>query len=672
MKGSGIDPGNFFLASAWLLSCYGLVAGSLSAKLNKPAYFISSSRSVLASAICTLISLGFLARAFLSHDYRYAYVWQTSNNDMPDLYLLSAIWGGMDGSLLLWTAIMGVFAAIVSIRPVGLPLETKMWLVPMISLSNWFFQTVVLFLTNPFRFIPIDQIPVDGNGMNPLLQNPSMLIHPPMLYLGFTGFMVPSAFCLAALCSGHLGDAWTRVTRRWTLVAWSFLTAGIILGGNWAYIELGWGGFWAWDPVENASFMPWLTGTAFLHSVMVQQRRGMLKLWNISLAVMTYLLAVFGTFLTRSGIVQSVHAFAETDVGWVFLAYIVVLGVLATMLIGLRWNSLASESRLESYFSREAVFLFNNILLFSICFTTFWGTLFPFISEALTGQKSVVGPPFFNQVTAPMFTALLFFMGVGPLVSWRRASSAALKKTFSRSLIFGSILFFTGIFVDSTRPFAALFFGVSGFVSATLLSELYRSVRASGSLKKTIQKRHRRLGGLVVHLGVVVMAVAIATSTIYKTEKDLSLAVGESVIIGQYSLNLKGISPYTGPNYQAIRAEVQVSSDYGQKVLTTLLPERRLYSRSGETTTEVALKMSLKEDLYLAFAGVDRDSGSVERLSLKVFINPLQVWLWFGGLVTLLGALLLLIPGTSVSLANSSSVDEEDYVQHAELKRANG
>jgi cytochrome c-type biogenesis protein CcmF len=372
-----VDIGHFSLVTAWALSVYGVIGGSLGALRSNRALVKSAIYSVHLCAVFSFAALFALAVAFVGHDYSYMYVWQHSNNAMPSHYLVSAIWGGMDGSMLLWAVIMSLFGSSVFLRPSMVRRELHNWLAPVLSAGTGFFLVVVTFLTNPFRLVPGGNIPLDGNGLNPLLQNPSMMIHPPILYAGFTGFLVPCAFCLAALISGQLSDSWIRATRRWTLVAWGFLTIGIILGGNWAYIELGWGGFWAWDPVENASFLPWLTATAYLHSVMVQEQKGMLKVWNVILAVTTYMLTVFGTFLTRSGVVQSVHAFAETDVGWVFLLYIGIVSSMTLVLIAFRWQELRPERQLESYFSREAAFLFNNLALLGICFSTFLGCSFP-------------------------------------------------------------------------------------------------------------------------------------------------------------------------------------------------------------------------------------------------------------------------------------------------------
>lgn len=674
------DIGNFSLVLAFLTSVYAMVVGAVGASrvqgksgqgqsptptLSRSPLVASARNSLFLSCFFTFVSLVVLGVYFLNHDYHYAYVWKTSNNDMHPLYLISAIWGGMDGSMLLWASILSLFVVAALLRTKKISQGIENWLVPVMAFSTTFFLIVVTFLTNPFRTVPGLPEIADGNGLNPLLQNPSMLIHPPFLYTGFTGFMIPFAFCFAALLSGDLSDAWTRVTRRWTLIAWGFLTIGIILGGNWAYIELGWGGFWAWDPVENASFLPWLTGTAFLHSVMVQQQRGMLKVWNVFLSVLTYGLTIFGTFLTRSGIVQSVHAFAATDVGWVFLAYLALIIVLTIVLLAYRWSELKPESSFQSFFSRETAFLFNNLLLLSICFATFWGVMFPVISEAVTGEKSVVGPPFFNKVNVPLFLALIFLMGVGPLIAWKRSSLKSIKRLFITPFICGSLVTILFLVLDISRPFAGISFGLCTFVLFATMFEFHRAIKvrkemgvASGIVKVVLNKP-RRYGGHIVHLGVVVMTIAITASMAYKQEKDIVLKVGESYQIGRYDLKLDTLDEKTKSNHIALISKVSVSDRKTGEKITDLYPERRFYPKSNETTTEVDIRMTLLEDLYLALAGLESGAAPGEESTLdkmaatfKIYINPLQIWLWFGSMVVLFGTLIVLfVPESSIKLA---------------------
>ncbi len=656
-----VDIGHFSLICAWALALYAVAAGFAGALRRRSSVSVSAANALNASAAFSVVSLLSLAAAFVQHDYRYAYVWQHSSNDMHPAYLISAVWGGMDGSMLLWAALVAVFSAVCLLRHNSEPGSAYGgWLVPWLSVSTTFFLTVVVFLTNPFRLIPTEIIPLDGKGLNPLLQNPSMLIHPVALYLGFTGFSVPFAFCMAALYSGDLSPRWIAYTKRWALIAWGFLSAGIILGGNWAYIELGWGGFWAWDPVENSSFMPWLLGTAFLHSALVQQQRGLFKSWNVLLCAATYLMAVFGTFLTRSGIVQSVHAFAETDVGWVFLAYIGALAGFVFLGMWLCRGELRSSGKLQSYLSREAAFLFNNLLFLGICFATFWGVMFPVFSEALTGEKSVVGAPFFNRVNGPLFIALLFLMGAGPLISWRKSSIRALKRTFAKPLLFASLISVLGFVLDPARPLAAAAFGLCAFVIVTVGIEFHRAMKvrkelasesAGKRLVSVVRRKPHRYGGFIIHLAVAVMSIAITASYVYKTERDVVVGVGDTVQVGRYNFELKQLRQVSGRAYNALIADVVVSNASDGTFVAEVYPERRFYPASGESSTEVDIHMDLLRDVYVALAGLagteeSKQDLSAARASFKIFINPLQIWLWFGSLLMLLGWAVIVVPKT--------------------------
>lgn len=647
---SGVDIGHFSLVGAWFLSFYAFVIGILGGIKRDRRLSGSARNAVLLTSVFTFLALFALAAAFINHDYSYLYVWRTSNNDMHWIYLISAVWGGMDGSMLLWAALGSIYCALALRSSEYVNWNLKLWVIPIFALNNGFFLTVVTFLTNPFRKIP--SLPPDGNGLNPLLQNPSMMIHPPSLYLGFTGFVVPFAFALAALISGE--QAWTRYIRHWTLIPWAFLTLGIILGGNWAYIELGWGGFWAWDPVENASFLPWLSATAFLHSVMVEERRGMLRIWNIALAILSYMLAVFGTFLTRSGVVQSVHAFAETNFGWVFLVYLGALFVFSFGLILYRRQGLRGDGIIESFISREAIFLLNNLILLGICFSTLWGVMFPVLSEAIVGEKSVVGPPFYNSVNGPLFLALLFFMGLGPLVAWKKMKPGNLWRSIRGPLISAFIGFLLLMFYDSDEPKAAVAFSFCLFIISAVLAEFRRASKnrselVEGSAIALIRSKPRRYGGLIVHLGVAVMGIAITASTLFKIERDFVVRPGEQVEIGHYALKLIELKEQPARNYTALASRIDVFERGSEEFLRSVFPERRFYPRSEEVTTEVDIRMTLRDDLYVALAGVGEHGEAV----LKVFVNPLQLWLWLGAAVVLLGTLIVIRPTFSSIQVNA-------------------
>jgi len=569
---------------------------------------------------------------------------------MPTIYKITAVWGGMDGSMLLWATFLGLGVSLLAYQSRKLASPFLSWVLVAAHSSTLFFTSVTLFSTNPFRYLQVPVVPADGNGLNPLLQNPYMAIHPPMLYAGFTLFAIPFAFCLGALASGNLSNEWIMKTRRWTLIAWGFLTVGITLGGHWAYLELGWGGFWAWDPVENSSFLPWLTGTAFLHSVMIQERKQMLRFWNVWLIGLTYGLTVFGTFLTRSGIVQSIHAFASTDIGWLFLLY---LGGLVTTLSWLSWlrrNELRSERSLESFLSREAFFLLYNLVFLSICFAVLWGVLFPVLSEAVTGVKQTIGIPFFNAVTIPFFLLMLLLMGVGPAVAWRRSNPQRLLKACLAPAI-GAVLVGTFLLILGVHNlYANLSYSLSWFVALTVLLEFSRAIRAQraanlnliAATTTAVKKHQRRLAGGLVHLGVAITAIAITASMAHKTERELSIKPGGDATVGRYRLVLDEVTGDETSTYESLVAHLSVfSGDTVSTPLLTMKPEMRRYRRNSETTSEIALRMNWLEDLYIVLAGVNPEDSSV---AIKVFINPLQVWLWFGVLVMIAGTLAALIP----------------------------
>ncbi len=644
------ELGSFAQSLAWILTFVGIISGALAGIKHSEAWFQTAKQAtilVFVSAFTALFALGY---AFVESDFTNQYVWQHSNRDMATIYKITAIWGGMDGSMLLWAALLTLASALVAFWSDAAPRRLMSWTLAAANSSAAFFFTIVVFLTNPFRYIKADFIPPDGNGLNPLLQNPFMAVHPPLLYLGFTFFSIPFAFCLAALLSRTLSNDWIRLTRRWTLIGWGFLTAGIVMGGHWAYIELGWGGFWAWDPVENASFLPWLTGTAFLHSVMVQERKNMLKFWNIWLVTLTYTLTVFGTFLTRSGIVQSVHAFASTNVGWVFLVYIGVVVVVTALLCWVRKDDIRSERKIESLFSREAAFLMNNLLFLSICFATLWGVMFPVVSEWLTGVKQVVGIPFFNAVNVPLFLLLIFLMGFGPLIAWRKANWNQMKRTFIVPFVLALLSALLLVWAGIVSFFPVLSYALCVFVLMTIMGEIHRGLRAQAALQHpgtlggvgNLVRRHKtRYGGYLVHLGVVIVAFAITASMAHKNEKEFSLGQGESFSIGRFTLSLDSLTEVQQSNYTALRALVSLREQGAEKVLKVLHPELRIYAKNRETTTEVALRVGMREDVYLVLAGID-DSGT--RGAFKVFINPLQVWLWFGAMVMLAGTVVVLLP----------------------------
>jgi cytochrome c-type biogenesis protein CcmF len=641
-----IEVGHFSLCCSWIITVYGLLV--LLFSRGKTDLVKSGLLALPFSALALISSLVSLSICFLRDEYALQYVWQYSNREMSDLYKVTAVWGGMDGSMLLWSVILSCCGGLLWLDLRKADLKNSRWTAFVFFTTLFFFETVTIFFTNPFRYLNAPFVPLDGQGLNPLLQNPYMAIHPPMLYLGFTTFALPYCFCMGALLAGDSTSDWIGISRKWTLVAWMFLTTGIVLGGHWAYLELGWGGFWAWDPVENSSFLPWLTGTAFLHSVIVQVRKGMLKVWNVILVTLTYSLTVFGTFLTRSGVVQSVHAFAETDIGWVFLVYLGMIVVSSALVIWVRRDVLRPERFIQGFLSREVAFLTNNLILVGICFAVFWGVMFPVFSEALTGEKQTVGIPFFNKVTIPLFLLLIFTMGIGPLVPWRKADVKRVFRLLRGPTLAGvsvsSIFLFGGV----TSYYATLSYGLCAFLIFSIGGEFHQGVRSQNSaegsfftkLRYLFVRHPSRYGGLVVHFGVAIATIGITASMAHKIEKEVSLNRGESSQVGRYQFKLDAISDYRNADTEGVVADVAVSDRSGIE-LYKLKPELRYYITKQETTTEVALRMGVREDVYVVLAGTD-DTG--QRASLKIFINPLQVWLWFGAIIMVLGTLLALIP----------------------------
>ncbi|MBI4771082.1 MAG: heme lyase CcmF/NrfE family subunit [Chloroflexi bacterium] len=493
-------------------------------------------------------------------------------------------------------------------------------------------------------------LPADGRGLNPLLRHPGMIIHPPLLYLGFVSMIIPYAFAMAALVTGRTDDRWIRVTRRWTLVAWLFLSLGLILGGRWAYDVLGWGGYWGWDPVEIAAFMPWLTGTAFLHSVMIQEKRGMLKHWNMVLVILTYDLVIFGTFLTRSGVLSSVHAFAQSAIGPLFFGFIGLTFVVSLSLLFRRWDSLKGQAQLTSLLSRESLFVLNNLLFVGIVVACFWGVIFPLISEIFTGQKVTVGPPFYQKTTGPMFAGLLLLMGVAPLAAWRHSTAKTLGravwKPFAASLLVVVALLAAGIRSAGTL----LGFWLTAFAAFVTLYEFWRGARAryktAGesflvALWNLAARNRRRYGGYVIHLGVVVMAIGIIGNAAFQRETQATLSRGETLTLAGYTMRYDSLAQFDTPDDRNV-ARAVVSVFRNGRALGELYPRRDYYYSSQQPMTIPGVRSSLEDDFYVLLVGWEpiAESGA----TFKVYYNPLINWVWAGGLIFILGTLVAAWP----------------------------
>ncbi|PYU96531.1 MAG: cytochrome C biogenesis protein [Acidobacteria bacterium] len=648
--------GNFCLLLAFCLGLYALLASVLGAVQKQHRIVRSAERAALAACGSIALALSSLVYLLVTSDFSVSHVASASNRALPVYYKIAALWGAHDGSLLLWVFVTSIFSGIVIYQNRFRYRDMMPYVVAVLMVNLSFFLCLNLFLSNPFNQLVQANadgtlqkfIPQDGRGLNPLLQYWAMVIHPPILYLGFIGFVVPFAFAFAALVTKQLGDSWIRTIRRWTLVPWMFLGAGLILGGKWAYVEMGWGGYWGWDPVENASLMPWLTGTAFLHSVIVQERKGMLKVWNVFLIMITYLLGVFGTFITRSGVINSVHAFADSSLGPFFLYYMSAVFFVSMYLIIDRLPYLKSERPLDSVLSRESAFLFNNLVLLVACFAVFWGTMFPVLSEWVQGQKMTVGPPFFNNVNIPIGLFLLFLTGVGPLFAWRKTSVESLKKAFFWPVIF-SVPFCAALMIAGMRDFyAVVSFTLCVFVLITVVREFYKgaSVRAKNTGESFLSaivnltlKNKRRYGGYIVHVAIVVIFVGL-TGNAFNKEVQQKLSKGESMHIGRYMLRMVDYREADTPNYQL--AEVKLEAYKDGKLIRTMTPEKRLYKAGDQqTTTEVELYSTPKEDLYVVFSGVANGGKGYE---IHAFVNPLVFWVWFGAAIMVFGTLVTLLP----------------------------
>jgi cytochrome c-type biogenesis protein CcmF len=646
--------GSFSLLFALCLSVYALCAALLEASQKQGRFIRSAERAVYAATGIVILAFLSLLYLILANDFSVSQVADTSSRETPFFYKFAAIWGAHDGSMLLWVFFTSVLCAIVVYQNRNRYRDMMPFVIAVLMFDLAFFLALNIFLSNPFnRLMQIfadgsmqNYVPSDGRGLNPLLQHWAMVIHPPILYLGFIGFLVPFAFAISALATRQLGDTWIRTTRRWTLLTWFMLGVGIILGGKWAYVVLGWGGYWAWDPVENSSLMPWLASTAFLHSVVVQERRGMLKVWNILLVAITYLLGIFGTFITRSGIVNSVHAFADSNLGKFFIAYMIII-LFGTLYLILDRNSyLKSERRLDSVLSRESAFLFNNFILVVSCFAVFWGTMFPVLSEAIRGSKITVGPPFFNKVNIPIGLILLFLTGVGPFFAWRKTSLASLKKSFAWPLLF-SVIACAALIAGGMRSFyAVVCLTLCTFVIVAILEEFYRGTRVriktkgesflSAAVNLTL-KNKRRYGGYIVHLSIALMFVGFAGNA-FNRESTVRLANGQEMSIGSYTLKMAAYQEGQTPTYQYGRPVLEVFKD--GKLVDSLKPEKRFYKASEQSTTIVALHSNPREDLYVVFSGMSEDS----KAEIAAHVNPLVFWIWVGAVIMMAGAAVTLLP----------------------------
>jgi cytochrome c-type biogenesis protein CcmF len=647
--------GSYSLLLAFAFALYAIFGG-IAAIITRRPLLIKSARNA-GFAVCVLIWIGTACMwyLFFTDNYSLAYVAAHSNRSLSPYYKFSALWSGQEGSLLFWSFLLSiyVFSALYTYR--GKHPELMPYVGVVLAGVQIFFLTMNNFIASPYGvFIGRGAGGIlhlatraDGSGLNPLLQYPEMAIHPPTLYSGYTGFTIPFAFALAALLGRYPGEKWIHLTRRWTMIAWAFQSAGILMGAHWAYAVLGWGGYWGWDPVENASLMPWLTGTAFLHSVIMQEKRGMMRVWNVWLVFLTFMLCILGTSLTRSGAVNSVHAFAESNIGHWFWGFLLIIILVCVAAYFKNRDYLRSDNQLDSMLSRESSFLFNNLILLVACVAVLAGTLFPVLSEAVRGSKISVGPPFFNRVNIPIAMFLLFLTGVGPLLAWRKTSVESLRKNFGYPLIGGFVAAIIGVALGLREFYVVLCLLLSVFVTLTILAEFYRGARVIAartgsnifsSVSQLTMRNTRRYGGYVVHFGMVLVFIGIS-GTAFNKDKQMDMTAGSEMTIGPYNLYLQNYDTTQAPNYSADRATIDVEKD-GRSVMM-LYPTRRFYPSNQESGTMVAISSTLREDLYVVYAGTSPDTNLPV---IHAYLNPLVKWIWLGGAVVVLGTILALIP----------------------------
>jgi cytochrome c-type biogenesis protein CcmF len=644
--------GHFVLFLALGVSMYAAAAAVYGARAGREDWLASSRNAVLALFCLITVAMFLLEYALITSDFSLRYVANNSTRGSLTRYKIAGLWGSLEGSILLWAWLQSLFSVLVVARYSDRHQAFVPYAQAVLQGITAFFLLVMTFAVNPFA--PLVPVPPDGRGLNPLLEVTDMLVHPLLLYLGYVGFSVPFAFAMAALITGRLSEEWVKITRRWTVVAWLFLTGGIFYGGWWSYRTLGWGGYWAWDPVENASFMPWLTGTAFIHSVMIQERKRMLKVWNILLITLTFSLVIFGTFLTRSGILGSVHAFADGPVGVLFLGFLALVLLFSLGLVAYRADRLKGHGELDSIISRESAFLLNNVVLVGVCFTVFLGTIFPLLTEAIRGAKISVGTPYFNRVSVPLGMALLLLMGIGPLIAWGRASLNSLRRNFLAPAIFAvtstGVVFALGVRQsEALIAFLCIFFviGTIGF-EFTLATRTRAGATGESLLAAFVAlllKSRRRYGGLIVHLGVVIAIIGIAVSSLYKVEREATLKPGERLEISPYTIEFKDLKAGEQPTHILVWANLVVFK--GGKLIAELRPGQRFYPNQQSPFASVDARYRWNEDLYTILSTFERDGSSA---TIKAMINPMIAWIWIGGGVILLGVLVAVLPERRLAL----------------------
>ncbi|WP_404329611.1 heme lyase CcmF/NrfE family subunit [Mesobacillus maritimus] len=642
--------GNITLYLGIAIAAYAIVANIIGIKKQDNKWIESARGGVLSLVFVSLLASFLLLYLLGTSQFQFEYVAAYTSLNLPMVYKLTAFWAGNAGSLLLWTVLLCIYAGILVYSK-----EKRNPLMPYVSiillLNILFFFVVMVLGGNPFAMTEV--IPADGKGLNPMLQHPGMVLHPITLYLGYVGLAIPFAFAIGALILKRVDAEWIKLTRRWTITAWLFLTLGNIIGGWWAYLELGWGGYWAWDPVENASFLPWLTASAFLHSVMIQERKGMLKTWNISLIILSYILTLFGTFLVRSGVLTSVHAFGSGPLGTYFLIFMAFMMLLSIYIVTTRYQLIKKDSiPIETYFSKESSFLLNNLILVTGAFAVFWGSMYPLISEAVTGTKINVGPPYFNSVMAPILLLLILLMAVCPLIAWQKATVDRFMKNAIWPLAAGIVSAIILILIGVKGTFAIIGLASTVFMFATHVQEFVQGTRARmkatkenvlKAVYKLTRKNQRRYGGYIVHIGIAIIAIGVIASHAYSEEVLKTVETGESITIGNYELTFKGLSEVTKNGNGIVSADLETV--YKGKNVGSIHPEKVFYETWPEPSTEVAIKTNFTEDLYVVLSSWENR----DKVTLQVKVNPFVTWIWIGGIIMVIGTAFALIGGKPTS-----------------------
>jgi cytochrome c-type biogenesis protein CcmF len=640
------DIGHFILLSAFALCIFSIVASILGARMRRADFVESGERAVVGVVFLVITACGILIHALVTSNFQFEYVAHYTSTTLPVSYKVTALWGGQAGSLLFWLFILSMYTLIAVMQNQNKNRQLMPYVTATLMSVTLFFLSLVLFAADPFK--KLSPIPIEGQSLNPLLQNYWMVSHPPSLYTGYVGVTVPFAFAMAALITGRLDVGWLKTIRKWSLFAWLFLTLGILQGSYWAYIELGWGGYWAWDPVENASLMPWLASTAFLHSVMIQEKKGMLKIWNMVLVITAFTLAIFGTFLTRSGVVSSVHSFAQSPIGKYFVIFLGLQIAISVGFLVYRRKELKPEAKLESFISRESSFLFNNIFFLVICLVVLLGTTFPIMSEWATGSKVTVSSPFFNKVITPFAIGLILLTGICPLIAWRKAGLNNLKRNFLVPTLLGTIAVVILLAFGIRHVIALMFFFSCVFVMATVYFEFSKGTQARMAMIREsapaafynlVQRNSRRYGGFIIHTGMGVLMIGIAASSFFGLEKDAMVQLNQSFQVRGYQLTYRDIEFHKDPHKELVRAKIEVIRNGRPEGF--LIPERHFYKNQDQPTTEVALRSFWNEDLYIILAGWDEQGQA----TFKVYVNPLVSWLWWGGFIMLFGGIIVLSPG---------------------------